>query len=177
MFSTTLKGVEEPGLWKQIDFCDILDSELPELLPCGYLVGDSMTIRLTLKGEWGLSTVSEISRVLLSGWCFEMSVSGTKQNSVDSLAFDTLIPKSIIHRYVSLLTEHRRIILCGPSGTGKTYLAHKLAEFLVLRLKELVVKRLNGPLVCPTSVLILYPSWQVWQEFDSRINSNLQRGP
>lgn len=83
------------------------DSELPELLPCGYLVGDSMSVRITLKG--------------------------TKQNSVDSLAFETLVPKSIVHRYVSLLTEHRRIILCGPSGTGKTYLAHKLAEFLVLR--------------------------------------------
>jgi SpoVK/Ycf46/Vps4 family AAA+-type ATPase len=38
-----------------------------------------------------------------------------------------------MHRYVSLLSEHRRIILCGPSGTGKSYLANKLAEFLVLR--------------------------------------------
>jgi len=58
---------------------------------------------------------------------------GTKQNSVDSLAFETLIPKSIVQRYISLLMEHRRIILCGPSGTGKTYLAQKLAEHLVLR--------------------------------------------
>lgn len=38
-----------------------------------------------------------------------------------------------MHRYISLLTEHRRLILCGPSGTGKTYLARKLAEFLVAR--------------------------------------------
>lgn len=60
-------------------------------------------------------------------------ISGTKQNSVDSLSFETLIPKSIVQRYVSLLLEHRRIILCGPSGTGKTYLAQKLAEHLVLR--------------------------------------------
>lgn len=52
---------------------------------------------------------------------------------MDSLAFETLIPKSIVQRYVSLLLEHRRIILCGPSGTGKTYLAQKLAEHLVLR--------------------------------------------
>nr|KAG5708843.1 hypothetical protein BaRGS_009252 [Batillaria attramentaria] len=58
---------------------------------------------------------------------------GTKQQSVDSLAFETMIPKSIIQRHVSLLLEHRRIILCGPSGTGKTYLAQKLAEHLVLR--------------------------------------------
>ncbi|KAH8377635.1 hypothetical protein KR093_006343 [Drosophila rubida] len=52
---------------------------------------------------------------------------------VGSLAFDSLIPRSIVHRYISLLTEHRRLILCGPSGTGKSYLARRLAEFLVAR--------------------------------------------
>ncbi|XP_067676598.1 neuron navigator 2-like isoform X16 [Haliotis asinina] len=83
------------------------DADLPELLPVGYLVGDTMQISICLKG--------------------------TKQISVDSLAFESMIPKTIIQRYVSLLIEHRRIILCGPSGTGKTYLAQKLAEHLVLR--------------------------------------------
>ncbi|CAG5018717.1 unnamed protein product [Parnassius apollo] len=52
---------------------------------------------------------------------------------VGSLAFDSLIPKNIVYRYVSLLSEHRRVILCGPSGTGKSYLAAKLAEFYVQR--------------------------------------------
>ncbi|KPJ15544.1 Protein sickie [Papilio machaon] len=52
---------------------------------------------------------------------------------VGSLAFDSLIPKNIVYRYVSLLSEHRRVILCGPSGTGKSYLATKLAEFYVQR--------------------------------------------
>lgn len=52
---------------------------------------------------------------------------------VGSLAFDSLIPRSIVHRYINLLTEHRRLILCGPSGTGKSYLARKLAEFLVAK--------------------------------------------
>lgn len=61
-------------------------------------------------------------------------MAGTKQSCVDSLAFETMIPKTIIQRYVSLLLEHRRIILCGPSGTGKTYLGQKLAEHVVLRL-------------------------------------------
>uniref|UniRef100_T1JCI4 AAA+ ATPase domain-containing protein n=1 Tax=Strigamia maritima TaxID=126957 RepID=T1JCI4_STRMM len=83
------------------------DSDIPDLLPCGYIIGDEANIRVVLKG--------------------------TKQNSVDALAFETLIPKSIIQRYISLLSEHRRIILCGPSGTGKTYLAERLSEFLVLR--------------------------------------------
>ncbi|KAL1138820.1 hypothetical protein AAG570_008882, partial [Ranatra chinensis] len=84
------------------------DSRLPDLLPCGYLVGDTSTITVCLKGA------------LHSG-------------SLDALTFDSLIPKSIAQRYISLLTDYRRIILCGPSGTGKSYLANKLAEFLVIR--------------------------------------------
>ncbi|XP_011299499.1 protein sickie [Fopius arisanus] len=46
------------------------------------------------------------------------------------LAIDTLIPKSIVQRLISLFNDHRRVILCGPSGTGKSYLAGKLAHAL-----------------------------------------------
>ncbi|XP_064144417.1 neuron navigator 2 isoform X2 [Loxodonta africana] len=82
-------------------------SETPELLPCGYLVGENTTISVTVKG--------------------------LAENSLDSLVFESLIPKPILQRYVSLLIEHRRIILSGPSGTGKTYLANRLSEYIVLR--------------------------------------------
>ncbi|XP_049978104.1 neuron navigator 2 isoform X11 [Alexandromys fortis] len=82
-------------------------SETPELLPCGYLVGENTTILVTVKG--------------------------LPENSLDALVFESLIPKPILQRYVSLLTEHRRIILSGPSGTGKTYLANRLSEYVVLR--------------------------------------------
>lgn len=77
----------------------------PELLPCGYIIGNVKTLYICLQG-------------------------------VGSLAFDTLIPRSIVHRYINLLTEHRRLILCGPSGTGKSHLARKLAEFLVAKLNR-----------------------------------------
>uniref|UniRef100_A0A8B9QVF8 Neuron navigator 3 n=1 Tax=Anas platyrhynchos TaxID=8839 RepID=A0A8B9QVF8_ANAPL len=81
--------------------------EVPELLPCGYLVGDNNIITVNLKG--------------------------VEENSLDSFVFDTLIPKPITQRYFNLLMEHRRIILSGPSGTGKTYLANRMAEYVITK--------------------------------------------
>ncbi|XP_017158187.1 neuron navigator 3 isoform X11 [Poecilia reticulata] len=89
-------------------------SEVPELLPCGYLVGDNNIIKVHLKG--------------------------VKDNSIDSLVFDTLIPKPIIQRYLNLLMEHRRIILSGPSGTGKSFLAAKLAEYIISQMGQEVTE-------------------------------------
>ncbi len=63
----------------------------------------------------------------------ESNISLQFKSASDSLVFDTLTPKSIIQRFIGLLSEHKRIILCGPSGTGKTYLAHKLAEYLAIK--------------------------------------------
>uniref|UniRef100_A0A671VLC6 Neuron navigator 3 n=1 Tax=Sparus aurata TaxID=8175 RepID=A0A671VLC6_SPAAU len=89
-------------------------SEVPELLPCGYLVGDNNMIKVNLKG--------------------------VKENSIDSLVFDTLIPKPIIQRYLNLLMEHRRIILSGPSGTGKSFMAAKLAEYIISQMGQEVTE-------------------------------------
>nr|XP_019955487.1 PREDICTED: neuron navigator 3 isoform X6 [Paralichthys olivaceus] len=89
-------------------------SEVPELLPCGYLVGDNNIIKVNLKG--------------------------VRENSIDSLVFDTLIPKPIIQRYLNLLMEHRRIILSGPSGTGKSFLAAKLAEYIISQMGQEVTE-------------------------------------
>uniref|UniRef100_A0A1A7WKG9 Neuron navigator 3 n=1 Tax=Iconisemion striatum TaxID=60296 RepID=A0A1A7WKG9_9TELE len=89
-------------------------SEVPELLPCGYLVGNNNIIKVHLKG--------------------------VKENSIDSLVFDTLIPKPIIQRYLNLLMEHRRIILSGPSGTGKSFLAAKLAEYIISQMGQEVTE-------------------------------------
>lgn len=66
---------------------------------------------------------------LLFSWIF----SGLKEKCVDSLVFETLIPKPMMQHYISLLLKHRRLILSGPSGTGKSYLATRLAEYLVDR--------------------------------------------
>ncbi|KAG8439716.1 hypothetical protein GDO86_005768 [Hymenochirus boettgeri] len=87
------------------DLVRATNTEVPEMLPCGYLIGDNNIITVNLKG--------------------------IDENSLDSFVFDTLIPKPITQRYFNLLMEHHRIILSGPSGTGKTYLANKLAEYVI----------------------------------------------
>ncbi|TRY91446.1 hypothetical protein DNTS_028222 [Danionella cerebrum] len=102
-------GVSGKTKWDVLDgvvrrLFKILGAHTPELLPCGYLVGENDTINISLKGA--------------------------NSQYQDSLVFETLIPKPVLQRYISLLQEHRRIILSGPSGTGKSFLAHRLAEHL-----------------------------------------------
>uniref|UniRef100_A0A671YT23 Neuron navigator 1 n=1 Tax=Sparus aurata TaxID=8175 RepID=A0A671YT23_SPAAU len=62
-----------------------------------------------------------------------VSLKGLKEKCVDSLVFETLIPKPMMQHYISLLLKHRRLVLSGPSGTGKSYLTSRLAEYLVDR--------------------------------------------
>ncbi|KAM9785796.1 neuron navigator 1-like [Neosynchiropus ocellatus] len=62
-----------------------------------------------------------------------VALKGLQQNCVDSLVFETLIPKPMMQHYISLLLKHRRLVLSGPSGTGKTYLAQHLAHYLLQR--------------------------------------------
>ncbi|XP_032955781.1 neuron navigator 1 isoform X6 [Rhinolophus ferrumequinum] len=82
----------------------VLDAEPPEMPPC----------------RRGVNNVS-------------VSLKGLKEKCVDGLVFETLIPKPMMQHYISLLLKHRRLVLSGPSGTGKTYLSNRLAEYLVER--------------------------------------------
>ena len=52
---------------------------------------------------------------------------------MDLLVLETLVPKALLQQYVSLLMDSKRLVLSGPSGTGKSYLAARLAQHLVLR--------------------------------------------
>ncbi|XP_043389461.1 neuron navigator 1 isoform X6 [Chelonia mydas] len=82
----------------------VLDTEPPELPPC----------------RRGVTSIAVVLK-------------GLKEKCVDSLVFETLIPKPMMQHYIGLLLKHRRLILSGPSGTGKTYLTNRLAEYLVER--------------------------------------------
>uniref|UniRef100_A0A673BGA8 AAA+ ATPase domain-containing protein n=1 Tax=Sphaeramia orbicularis TaxID=375764 RepID=A0A673BGA8_9TELE len=62
-----------------------------------------------------------------------ITLKGLREKCVDSLVFETLIPKPMMLHYISLLLKHRRLVLSGPSGTGKTYLAQRLTHYLLQR--------------------------------------------
>uniref|UniRef100_A0A9J7Z7K5 Neuron navigator 1 n=1 Tax=Cyprinus carpio carpio TaxID=630221 RepID=A0A9J7Z7K5_CYPCA len=85
----------------------VLGAEAPESSPCDCLKKGPGLVTVTLKGF--------------------------KEKCVDSLVFETLVPKPMMQHYISLLLKHRRLVLSGPSGTGKTYLTTRLAEYLLER--------------------------------------------
>ncbi|XP_071376553.1 neuron navigator 1-like [Centroberyx affinis] len=62
-----------------------------------------------------------------------VTLKGLREKCVDSLVFETMIPKPMMQHYISLLLKHRRLVLSGPSGTGKSYLAQRLAQYLLQR--------------------------------------------
>ncbi|KAL2091073.1 hypothetical protein ACEWY4_013336 [Coilia grayii] len=62
-----------------------------------------------------------------------VTIKGLREKCVDCVVFETLVPKAMMQHYISLLLKHRRIVLSGPSGTGKSYLAARLTEYLVER--------------------------------------------
>ncbi|XP_056094364.1 neuron navigator 1 isoform X5 [Rhinichthys klamathensis goyatoka] len=85
----------------------VLGAEAPESSPCDCLKKGPGLVTVTLKG--------------------------VEDKCVDSLVFETLIPKPMMQHYISLLLKHRRLVLSGPSGTGKTYLTTRLTEYLLER--------------------------------------------
>jgi neuron navigator 2 len=102
--------------------------DLPSLdsSPIDFVKSDDEKIRVILKGMWACQ--------LEEAWeLLTVTFTGSREHAVDLIAFESLIPKSILQRYVALISEHKRVILCGPSGTGKSFLARKIAQHLVLK--------------------------------------------
>ncbi|XP_066482625.1 neuron navigator 1 [Tiliqua scincoides] len=124
--------------WKMLDeaVCQVFKDYITKMDPAA-------TLGLSIESVYGYS-ISHVKRVLDSEppelppcrrgvTSIAVTLKGLKEKCVDSLVFETLIPKPMMQHYISLLLKHRRLILSGPSGTGKTYLTNRLAEYLVER--------------------------------------------
>ncbi|KAM8795767.1 neuron navigator 1 [Eudromia elegans] len=124
--------------WKMLDeaVCQVFKDYITKMDPAS-------TLGLSTESVYGYS-ISHIRRVLDTEppelplcrrglTSIAVTLKGLKEKCVDSLVFETLIPKPMMQHYISLLLKHRRLILSGPSGTGKTYLTNRLAEYLVER--------------------------------------------
>ncbi|XP_064029990.1 neuron navigator 1 isoform X1 [Pogoniulus pusillus] len=124
--------------WKVLDeaVCQVFKDYITKMDPAS-------TLGLSTESVYGYS-ISHIKRVLDTEppelplcrrglTSIVVTLKGLKEKCVDSLVFETLIPKPMMQHYISLLLKHRRLILSGPSGTGKTYLTNRLAEYLVER--------------------------------------------
>uniref|UniRef100_A0A8D0B2R1 Neuron navigator 1 n=1 Tax=Salvator merianae TaxID=96440 RepID=A0A8D0B2R1_SALMN len=124
--------------WKTLDeaVCQVFKDYITKMDP-------ALTLGLSIESVYGYS-ISHVKRVLDTEppelppcrrgvTSIAVTLKGLKEKCVDSLVFETLIPKPMMQHYISLLLKHRRLILSGPSGTGKTYLTNRLAEYLVER--------------------------------------------
>ena len=58
---------------------------------------------------------------------------GTDRGSLEDLAFLSLLPRATLAQYVATVCKYQRALIVGPAGSGKTFLASRLAEYLVLR--------------------------------------------
>ncbi|XP_074538161.1 neuron navigator 1 isoform X3 [Halichoeres trimaculatus] len=93
-------------------------------------------------------------RCLSSGSAqISVTLKGLKEKCVDSLVFETLIPKPMMQHYISLLLKHRRLVLSGPSGTGKSYLAQRLAHYLLQRSQSDSPEAEHEPLIGRSSAV------------------------
>lgn len=59
-----------------------------------------------------------------------MFLRGARQDNVDSLVLDTLLPREMLHQLVKYLTAQRRLVLAGATGIGKSKLARELTTYI-----------------------------------------------
>jgi hypothetical protein len=103
----------------------INDLKCPDLLPFGYLIGDSCSIRIVLKGKFTISIFNSSTKIRIN---LDFDFKDNLQ-SLDALSFETLTPKYLLEDYVSVLAQHQFIAINSLYKFGKTFLIRKLAQF------------------------------------------------
>lgn len=48
-----------------------------------------------------------------------------------AISFDTLIPRQDVEAYLQMIKPNQLNVMCGPTGTGKSQLVRRLAQYLI----------------------------------------------
>ncbi|XP_074645059.1 cortactin-binding protein 2-like [Tubulanus polymorphus] len=82
--------------------------------------------------HWSPGTPSEYTPydILITHNAQQITVSlfGWEDNCQDSLAYEMLLPATTLQNYLRLAEQYRSVVFYGPGGTGKSYLARRLAD-------------------------------------------------
>ncbi|KAI6186145.1 AAA domain-containing protein [Aphelenchoides besseyi] len=126
--------------WTEIDqqLCALMDEYLrrvdPEMTlglssfePCiGYQMTDG-SIRDCLNGVTPSQPPIEL---ITPASIIRLRLRGATQNSMDSLVLESLFPAETIQKLLRLLVDSRRLVVNGPTGSGKSKLLRYLARYL-----------------------------------------------
>ncbi|WKX96123.1 hypothetical protein Q1695_012518 [Nippostrongylus brasiliensis] len=94
----------------------------------GYQMGDVVR-------EKGAAPPDQVpGDVLAPTTTVRMFLRGAAQHAVDSLVLECLFPRTMLEQLLKFLLSHRRLVLSGATGIGKSNLARQLAAYLSVRI-------------------------------------------
>ncbi|CAJ0915095.1 unnamed protein product, partial [Mesorhabditis belari] len=73
------------------------------------------------------------SQVITTTTTIRLFLRGACQSAVDSLILECLFPRSLLDQLLKHIVTHRRLVLSGATGIGKSNLARQLCAYLSIR--------------------------------------------
>ncbi|KAL6733534.1 hypothetical protein Aduo_004176 [Ancylostoma duodenale] len=94
----------------------------------GYQMGD------VVREKGAIPPAQVPGDVLTPTTTVRMFLRGAAQHAVDSLVLECLFPRTMLEQLLKFLLSHRRLVLSGATGIGKSNLARQLAAYLSVRI-------------------------------------------
>ncbi|KJH51910.1 hypothetical protein DICVIV_01891 [Dictyocaulus viviparus] len=94
----------------------------------GYQIGD------VVRERGGCQPGRVPAEVLSPTTTVRIFLRGAAQCAVDSLVLESLFPRTMLEQLLKFLLSHRRLVLSGATGIGKSNLARQLAAYISVRI-------------------------------------------